>query len=116
VEDFYAAADVVALPSLQEAFGNVVLEGLACGLPVLVSRDVGAGEILRGRLAAGVVDFAAGSGALEQALLYLLKQSNEPAWKSEARALATAYSWDSHFRKLDALIQESAIQRERRAG
>ena len=38
VENYYAAADVVALPSLQEAFGNVVFESLAAGLPVLVSR------------------------------------------------------------------------------
>ena len=114
VEDYYAAGDVVALPSLQEAFGNVVLEGLACGLPVMVSRDVGAGEILRGRLAAGVVDPAAGNGALEQTLLFLLKQSRDPLWQGEARALANAYSWDNHFRKLVALIQESASQRERR--
>jgi UDP-glucose:(heptosyl)LPS alpha-1,3-glucosyltransferase len=116
VEDYYAAADVVALPSLQEAFGNVVLEGLACGLPVMVSRDVGAGEILRGRLAAGVVDPAAGNGALEQTLLFLLKHSSDPVWQGEARAVANGYSWDNHFRKLVALIQESAIQRERRTG
>jgi hypothetical protein len=80
----------------------------------MVSRDVGAGEILRGRLAAGVVDPAAGNGALEQTLLFLLKQSRDPLWQGEARALANAYSWDNHFRKLVALIQESAIQRERR--
>jgi UDP-glucose:(heptosyl)LPS alpha-1,3-glucosyltransferase len=116
VEDFYAAADVVALLSLQEAFGNVVLEGLACGLPVMVSRDVGAAEILRGRLAAGVVDRAAESSALEKSLLFLLERSKDPAWRSEARALAGEHSWDSHFCKLDALIQESAVQRERRAG
>jgi glycosyltransferase involved in cell wall biosynthesis len=29
IENYYAAADVVALPALQEAFGNVVLEALA---------------------------------------------------------------------------------------
>jgi len=48
VENYYAAADLVALLSFQEAFGNVVLEGLAAGLPVIVSREVGASEILTG--------------------------------------------------------------------
>jgi UDP-glucose:(heptosyl)LPS alpha-1,3-glucosyltransferase len=41
VESYYAAADVVALPAVQEAFGNVVLEALASGLPVVsVPRSV----------------------------------------------------------------------------
>ena len=56
VENYYAAADAVALPSLQEAFGNAVLEALASGLPVLVSREVGAAEIIQGPLAQGIVE------------------------------------------------------------
>lgn len=34
----YRLADVVAMPSLNEGFGLVVLEALACGVPVVVSR------------------------------------------------------------------------------
>ena len=33
IQDYYAAADVLVLPSIQEAFGNVVLEAFASGLP-----------------------------------------------------------------------------------
>src|SRR5262249_62153466 len=47
VESYYGAADLLALPAVQEAFGNVVLEALAAGLPALVSRTVGASEILK---------------------------------------------------------------------
>lgn len=36
----YAAAEVFALPSHQENFGIAVAESLACGLPVLLSREV----------------------------------------------------------------------------
>lgn len=35
---FYSAADAVVVPSLYESFGLVVVEALACGTPVLVSR------------------------------------------------------------------------------
>ena len=36
--DFYAAADVVAVPSRYESFGLVAVEALACGKPVVASR------------------------------------------------------------------------------
>lgn len=35
---YYSAADAVVVPSLYESFGLVVVEALACGTPVLVSR------------------------------------------------------------------------------
>lgn len=40
-------ADVLVLPSLSDAFGLVVTEALACGLPVIVTRNTGASEIIR---------------------------------------------------------------------
>jgi glycosyltransferase involved in cell wall biosynthesis len=36
----FAAAEVFALPSHQENFGIAVAESLACGVPVLISREV----------------------------------------------------------------------------
>lgn len=42
VAQFYAAADLFALPTQYEAWGLVIIEALACGLPVLTSRLAGA--------------------------------------------------------------------------
>lgn len=39
-------SDVLVLPSLTEAWGLVVTEALACGLPVIVTPNTGASEIL----------------------------------------------------------------------
>jgi UDP-glucose:(heptosyl)LPS alpha-1,3-glucosyltransferase len=42
VADYFAAADVFALPTQYEAWGLVIVEAMACGLPVLTSRLAGA--------------------------------------------------------------------------
>lgn len=47
VAAFMAAADVFVLPSLEEGLGLVVLEALACGVPVVGSRVGGIPEIVQ---------------------------------------------------------------------
>ena len=107
VENYYAAADILALPSLQEAFGNVVLEALAAGLPVLVSSEVGAAEIIRGPLSEGIVNVNNGTETIQRKLLWLLEKSKDPWWASQARSLAEENSWEDHFRRLEALLLET---------
>jgi glycosyltransferase involved in cell wall biosynthesis len=43
---FMAQADVFALSSVLEPFGNVVVEALACGTPVVATESGGPAEIL----------------------------------------------------------------------
>jgi UDP-glucose:(heptosyl)LPS alpha-1,3-glucosyltransferase len=47
VERWYAAADVVAVPSGYEPFGNFHLEALASGVPVLTSTVSGGAEVVQ---------------------------------------------------------------------
>ncbi|MGH7855417.1 MAG: glycosyltransferase family 4 protein [Candidatus Binatia bacterium] len=106
IENYYAAADGLVLPSLQEAFGNVVVEALASGLPVVVSRDAGASEIIRGSLAEGIFDRSNKPDTLERKLLWLLEKSSDPCCVQEARKIAEEHSWENHFRKLEAWLLE----------
>lgn len=46
VEFYYAAADVYASPSIEDAFSMPALEAMACGLPVITSRAAGVSEII----------------------------------------------------------------------
>jgi glycosyltransferase involved in cell wall biosynthesis len=115
IERFYGAADLLVLPSIQEAFGNVVLEALASSLPVVVSRGAGAAEVLKGHAAQGIVNDPEASNHLTQKIAALLRRSAEPAYRVELRKLAEGYSWRSHFRQLEAALAEvrSAKQSER---
>jgi glycosyltransferase involved in cell wall biosynthesis len=42
----YAAADVMVVPSLQEAFGKTAIESLACGTPVVSFDSTGLKDIV----------------------------------------------------------------------
>jgi UDP-glucose:(heptosyl)LPS alpha-1,3-glucosyltransferase len=44
---YYAVGDIVVLPTLYDPFSNVCLEALACGIPVITTRENGASEIIR---------------------------------------------------------------------
>ncbi|HEY5087575.1 MAG TPA: glycosyltransferase family 4 protein, partial [Gemmatimonadaceae bacterium] len=63
----YHAADVLVLPTLEDGFGFVVAEAMACALPVVVTDQSGAAEWVR-EAAAGWVVPAADEKALESAL------------------------------------------------
>src|SRR5206468_10833037 len=47
VEQIYAAADAFLLPTHYDSFALVVTEAMACGLPVVVSREAGASELIQ---------------------------------------------------------------------
>ena len=110
VESYYGAADLLALPAVQEAFGNVVLEALATGLPTVVSQVVGASEILKGKLADGIVVHPEDPKELVDKLLAMLERGRYPNFALEARELAEAYSWSNHFSKLEIFLKETIEQ------
>jgi UDP-glucose:(heptosyl)LPS alpha-1,3-glucosyltransferase len=55
-ERWYAAADIVVMPSRYEPFGNVHLEALAAGLPVVASARAGGAEVITDGINGSVVD------------------------------------------------------------
>ena len=60
--DVYAAMDVFVYPSIQGVFGIVVLEAMACGIPVVVSRLEGTDELVQHEHNGLLVDAADASG------------------------------------------------------
>jgi UDP-glucose:(heptosyl)LPS alpha-1,3-glucosyltransferase len=107
VEDFYAAADLLVLPALQEAFGNVVLEALASGLPVVVSAAVGAAELLEGELREGIVGRPDDPEELRAAIGRMLEPARLEALRGRAREIGEKHTWDAHFDRLEQVLRET---------
>ncbi len=103
VEDYYAAADLFVLPSIQEAFGNVVLEALAAGLPVVTIPGVGAAEKIEGDLKEGILINPDDPEELKKKIIRLLDPVRWHSLSQEARRVAENYTWQ---RYLDGVEKE----------
>ena len=103
VGPWYAAADCFVLPTVYDPFPNVVLEALACGLPVIVSSQCGAAELIENGVNGWVCDAqdAAGLAALMNAAGLAGLAQMRPA----ARALAEKYPLDGMADELVALYR-----------
>lgn len=86
----YAAADVLALPSLREGWPNVLLEALACGTPVVAADVGGVREIVSAEAPGRVVE-GRDPGAWTRAIRSLL---SSPPQADQARHYASRFGWD----------------------
>ena len=101
VWDWYHHADVVAVPSRLEPFGNVAAESLALGRPVVVSDVGGLPEIVRDGTS-GLVVPADDPAALARALRDLLTNPRVAAQlvRSGQRDVRERFSADGYGRRL----------------
>jgi len=108
----YAAADVYLQPTWYDPCSLVVLEALACGLPVITTRFNGAGELMHDGQDGYLVDSPADYDALAQAMEKLLDADLRRAMGKAARAAAEAYPLQRNFREMMAVFQKAAARKE----
>jgi glycosyltransferase involved in cell wall biosynthesis len=93
-ERLFTAARLFVLPSYSENFGNTVLEAMRRGIPVVVTPEVGAAEIVQ-KSGAGLV-VAGESEPLSSAIRLLIADLDLARSMGEAgqRHAAAHFSWD----------------------
>jgi len=97
----YASADIFAFPSVTETYGNVVIEAMASGLPVVAVLAGGVKENLKNNfngLAVGSNDLEEFSSKLEK---LIVNDKLRDSLAHNARQYALKQSWDHIFEKLN---------------
>lgn len=72
---YISRADIFVLPSDNEGFGNVIVESMACGTPVISTRTVGAEEIITDGLN-GILTAIDDVNEMAEAILKLVKSQS----------------------------------------
>jgi len=101
-----AGAALLVLPSYSENFGNVVLEAMAVGCPVVVTPEVGAAEIVRESGAGEVVD--GDPAVLGPALARLLADEPQRLAMGERgrRVVRERYTWPAVAERMERVYRE----------
>jgi UDP-glucose:(heptosyl)LPS alpha-1,3-glucosyltransferase len=106
IHKYYAASDIFVFPTLYEPFGNVHLEALASGLPVITTRLSGASEIIRDGLQGFVIDKPEDIKTIAEKIRFLMDRDENQKMRSEARKLAENFSFRAHTDKMIKLYQD----------
>jgi glycosyltransferase involved in cell wall biosynthesis len=115
LSDHYAASDIFAFSSLTETFGNVVLEAMASGLPVVALRAGGVGETVHSGTTGILVDPTEPPASFAAALLRLIENPEQrTAMARAAREYAVSQSWDAIMAGLRERYQQVINERTRR--
>jgi UDP-glucose:(heptosyl)LPS alpha-1,3-glucosyltransferase len=105
-ERWYAAADAVVLPARYEPFGNVHLEALASGVPVVTSVTAGGSEVIEPGRNGAVID-PGQSGAIAAAIDGL-RLAPAAATAEAARRSAEPFTYDAQVAGFERLYRHCA--------
>lgn len=108
-----ASGDVLLNPSVTETFGNVTLEAMACGLPVIAAEATGATSLVRD----GETGILVEAGDIAGFADALQSYANDPALRRKHGAAGLAFAetqdWD-HINSAVVKTYRRAIERRQR--
>jgi UDP-glucose:(heptosyl)LPS alpha-1,3-glucosyltransferase len=108
----YFAADFLVHPTFYDPCSLVVLEALACGLPVITSRSNGASELLTPPQDRYVIEDPHDHARLAECMEQLLNPAQRRLQSDAARRTAAGWTWEHHYRRFVDFLAEAAARKQ----
>lgn len=108
---FFAASDAIVLPSVREQFGQVLVEGMACGLPAIAVDNHGPAEIVAHGETGWLVEPDDEEG-LAEALIQAVSDEAERARRGAAahHDVRARFTWPALARQLAEVYSEAGAR------
>ena len=105
LERYYRAADIFIMLSKFDTFGMVVLEAMAAGLPVIVSPNVGAKDLVEEAVNGYVLPEHQDVDAAADRIVQLSNTEQRKAMGGEAAQTAVMHSWEMLAEKIGKIYE-----------
>jgi UDP-glucose:(heptosyl)LPS alpha-1,3-glucosyltransferase len=115
IQDCYWSSDFFVQPTYYDPCSLVVMEALACGLPVITTAQNGASELISSGREGYVVREPGARDELIAALNHMTDDVARQAMSARASSLGRYQTFDLHVERLIAIFEEVAAARSRRA-
>jgi glycosyltransferase involved in cell wall biosynthesis len=105
-ENYYKKSSVFILPSVEDGFGSVVLEAMACGLPVLVSDRVGAKDCISIGINGFIYTYDNEDELADKILFFYKNRNKIQEFGINARDNVQKYSWGHYIEREKIILKE----------
>ncbi|HTZ40964.1 MAG TPA: glycosyltransferase family 4 protein [Syntrophales bacterium] len=99
IAEVYLASDLFAMPSRFDTFGLTVLEAMAASLPVIISENVGAKDVVKQGRNGFIVEDGRQEEQIGHALEVLSNANIRSVMSREAQKTAAEHGWDASLEK-----------------
>jgi glycosyltransferase involved in cell wall biosynthesis len=112
---FFQACDAFILPSRAEIWGATVVEAMACGVPPVVSPEVGSATVVKDGVNGYVLPSSFDARAIAATLDRAIGDPDRlTLMAGRCRATALRNSWEAHGRLVEQDLEETVARRKQR--
>jgi glycosyltransferase involved in cell wall biosynthesis len=106
--EFYSQGSVFILPSMQDGFGMVIFQAMACGLPVILSENTGAYDVVTKEGKEGFVIPIRSVDAIKEKIIFLYKNPKicKKMGEEAKKRVLNGFSWDDYGNRYVKFLKE----------
>ena len=106
LEQIYLASDIFMMLSRFDTFGMTVLEAMASSLPVIISSNVGAKDLVMEGINGFVIENTGNADQISNKIGFMLNEENRRRMAKEAHNTALSNRWDAVAKRVEDIYEE----------